>query len=177
MKIPMRRESSWAVLRICSGAQNAGRRPADRRGRDRRRASPASVSDRWRAIAGRHGWTPIGCQAGLQSWDGNWSVRAVFASVRALSPVTEAVRTSADQTGARPPMATGALAFVTTVMRRANATNQIPTRPTTTNEYQSVLASASGASQSASRILVILTSTPHALKMLKRCKSHLRERR
>lgn len=34
-----------------------------------------------------------------------------------------------------------------------------------TNEYQSVLASASGASQSASRMPVSLTSTPHALKL------------
>ena len=43
------------------GAQNAGRRLADRHGRDRRRALPASVSDRWRAVAGRQGWTPVGC--------------------------------------------------------------------------------------------------------------------
>src|SRR5664280_518800 len=82
------------------GAQNAGRRPADRSGRDRRRASPASVTDRWRAVAGRHGWIPVGCQAGPPT--AGWHIgrlEPLLPLYGALSPVAGAIPTSADEIG------------------------------------------------------------------------------
>jgi hypothetical protein len=59
-----------------------------------------------------------------------------------------------------------------TKKRSPNATNKNTNTPNDGQpvpvDYQSVLASASGASQNASRRLAFLTSTPHALKLLER---------
>ena len=152
-------------MRICNGAQNAGRRPADRRGRDRRRASPASVSDRWRTVAGRHGCTPVGCQSRASNAGiAIGRFEPLLSLYAALSPVVGAIPTSAGRIGSQATDGRPASTFGTTVTRRTNATNSNTNVP---NDDQSVLASASGASQSASRIPVDFASTPHALKPLK----------
>ena len=146
------------------GAQNAGRRPADRSGRDRRRASPASVSDRWRAVAGRHGWTPVGCQAGRPTRDGilvgsSSSCLSTGPCPRLMGPFKRPP-TRSDLHGNRRQSRFG-------IWHDGNARYQCYQQDTNTpNDDQLVLASASGASQSTSKRLVLLTSTPHALKLL-----------
>jgi hypothetical protein len=134
------------------GAQGAGRRSDDRSGRDRRRASPASMSDRWRAVAGRHGWTPVGRQARASNAGTPFGQVAQLPPLYdALSPVTEAVRT-----------------FCTTMTCSTNATNSNTIRP------QQGPRGATQGHQGTTKRPVILTSTPHALKLLEADQPKLR---
>jgi hypothetical protein len=88
----------------------------------------------------------------------------------ALSGVTEAIPPSAGEIGIMGGDGSPVSTLRTTVARGPNATN---TNSNASNDgqpvpvdYQSVLASTSGASQSTSKRPVLLTSTPHALKLL-----------
>ena len=145
------------------GAQNAGRRPADRSGRNRRRASSASVSDRWRAVVRRHGCAPLGVPSRVSNAGmAIWSVRAAPASPRGLVARCR----GCSNAGRRDQVHGNRWQSRFGIRHGGNALYQRHQQDTNApNDDQFVLASASGASQSTSRIPVDLTSTPHALKL------------
>ena len=73
-----------------------------------------------------YGSVPKEC---LQCRDGICQPGQLLPLYGALSPVIGAFQPPPARPGSWPPMATGALAFVTTVMRRTNATNSNTNKP------------------------------------------------